>query len=103
MHEPGGPLIDSTLIGPILAVVGGVVSYLQRLKRKKDSIFSFAEVVGECVIAGFVGVLTSLVCQSQGVDWQISAALAGISGHMGSRVLYLAEKQIEKRIRGAGE
>jgi hypothetical protein len=80
------------------AVLGGVAAYINKIKRGKYR-FSFSEFVGEIVISAFVGVTTFLFMQSWGIDPHLQAALVGISGHMGSRAIFLAEKIIESRVK----
>lgn len=97
MHS-GQELFDSYIVGPILALMGGVVTYIQRLRKSHKVSFSLAELVGECTIAGFVGVLTMLMCAAYAVGPELSAALTGIAGHMGSRALFLIEQAVSRRI-----
>ena len=90
--------VDSYTLGPALAVLGGVVSYIQRMRTKRSMIFSLAELIGECAISGFVGILTALICVANGLGVELSAALTGIAGHMGSRALFLLERAISRRL-----
>ncbi len=80
-----------------LASWGGVVGYVRKLKNG-HSRFSFAELVGELFISAFVGVLTFFMCAAAKIDPILSAALVGISGHMGSRAIVIFEKTIQSKI-----
>jgi len=70
---------------------GGIVGYIRRVKSRNLAHFSLAELIGEMVISGFVGVMTFYLCESAKIEGVFAAALVGISGHMGSRALYFLE------------
>lgn len=79
-----------------LSFWGGIAGYLRKVKQ--GSVFSFTELVGELFISGFVGVLTFLLCQSAQLNTLLTAAMVGISGHMGSRAIFMIEKIVESRL-----
>jgi hypothetical protein len=81
-----------------LSAWGGVAGYIRRVKTKNHAHFSLAELVGEVFISGFVGVLTFYFCESAHINPVLSAALVGISGHMGSRSLYFMEAIVKRWI-----
>lgn len=70
-----------------LSAIGGIISYLKKAKT-----FSTIEFATEILTAGFVGVITFWLCEQALIDPLMSAALVGVSGHMGSRALYMLEK-----------
>lgn len=74
---------------------GGAASYLGKIKKGRS--FSFAELVGELCISGFVGVLTFYLCQAAEIPPPFAAFLVGVAGHMGSRSLYLFEMFVTKK------
>lgn len=78
-----------------ISVWGGVVSYLHKLNKYGIS-FSLFKFMAEIITAAFVGLITFLLCQSSGISMPITAALVGISGHMGTRALFILEKKYEK-------
>lgn len=78
-----------------LAIWGGFVSYLNKVRRGIVSRFSFTELIGELVTSGFIGFLTFLMCQSAGINELLSGVMIGISGHMGARAISTAEKALE--------
>jgi hypothetical protein len=80
----------------ILAIWGGTVNYLSRIKRDKIA-FSMIELAGEWAISGFAGIVTAYVCYSLQFDFYITAACTGIAGHAGGRAIYLLEKFITKK------
>jgi len=77
-----------------ISIWGGTVSYLHKLS-KYGIPFSLFKFIAEIVTAGFVGLITYLLCQSSGLSMTITAALVGISGHMGTRALFILEKKYE--------
>lgn len=70
-----------------LSAWGGVVSFMQKLKNGKVRPFNFMELIGELFTSAFAGVITFWLAQSANIDGLITAALVGISGHMGSRAI----------------
>lgn len=79
-----------------LGIWGGTVNYIGKLKGSQQP-FSFVELVGEWTISGFSGLITAYVCESMGLDFAITAVAAGISGHMGGRAIYIAEKWMQDK------
>lgn len=82
----------------VLALWGGTASYLSRMKQKKLP-FSLAELLGEWLISGFSGIMTALICASYGVDYYLTAALAGVAGHMGGRGVFMLEQWAVNRLK----
>lgn len=78
-----------------LSIWGGTVSYLHKLS-KYGIPFSLFKFMAEIITAAFVGLITFLLCQSSGISMTITAALVGISGHMGTRALFILEKKYER-------
>jgi hypothetical protein len=83
-----------------LAVGGGLVSYMHKLQIGVRSPFSLIEFFGELITAGFTGLITFWLCESTGISPLLTAVFVGISGHMGSRALYVIEKIMESRFKG---
>ena len=80
-----------------LAIWGGTVNYLSRLKTEKSP-FSIVELIGEWVISGFSGLITAFICQEMEMAFMYTAAAAGVAGHMGGRGIYLLERIIHRRM-----
>lgn len=78
---------------------GGVASYIRKLRNGMVARFSLAELIGEVVVSGFVGVVTFLICQSSGIDQLLTAAFTGICAHMGSRAIFFFELAIDSSIK----
>lgn len=83
----------------LLAIWGGVVNFIQRLKRGEAKAHNIVELIGEVVISAFVGVVTFYLCELSNFPQILTAALVAISGHMGTRALFVFERVIEKIIK----
>lgn len=81
-----------------LAMTGGFVSFFRKVKEGTARAINITEFVGEIVTSGFTGVLTFWLCEAASFDPLITATLVGISGHMGSKVIFLIEQWAEKKI-----
>lgn len=79
----------------VLALWGGTVNYLSRLKQGKVHVFSFVELVGEWTISGFAGILTTFICLELQFSWYWTAFLTAISGHLGGRAIFMFEKYFQ--------
>jgi hypothetical protein len=74
-----------------LSFLGGLASYVRKIKTGLIQRFSVMEILGEMVISGFVGILTFFLCESSHAPPMLSAAIIGISSHMGSRAIFIFE------------
>lgn len=81
----------------LLSAWGGAVSWIRKRKAGNTRPFNFMELVGELMTSAFAGVLTFWLCEASGMQPLITAALVGISGHMGSRAIYHMESWAESR------
>ena len=81
-----------------LAVWGGVVNFLRKVRDGESRKFNFTELIGEICTSGFVGVMTFLLCEAASTDQLLTAVLVGISGHMGAKAIRFLELVVEKRI-----
>ena len=80
-----------------LAMWGGIVSFMRKVREGVVHRFSIVELVGELVTAGFIGVITFWLCEWADMPPLLSAAFVGISGHMGSRAIFQFEGFLKKR------
>jgi len=74
-----------------LSLLGGFVSFYQKLKAGHVRAWNFTEFVGELATSAFVGILTFKACVWLKWDTDLIAAVVGITSHMGSRALFKAE------------
>ena len=80
-----------------LSVWGGIVNYIRKVKAGDARPFNFMELIGEIFTSGFVGVITFWLCEAAGISQLVTAALVGISAHMGSRAMLMFEKALERK------
>lgn len=74
-----------------LSLLGGFVSFYQKLKAGHVRAWNFTEFIGELATSAFVGILTFKACNWLKWDPSLTAAVVGITSHMGSRALFKAE------------
>jgi hypothetical protein len=84
----------------LLAGLGGVVSFVRKVKQGHSRAFNVAELVGELVTSAFAGILTFWLCEAAEIRPLITAAFVGIAGHMGSRAIFYMETIAASRFRG---
>lgn len=80
-----------------LAILGGVVSFMRKLQSGHARVFNLVEFIGEVVTSAFAGVLTFWMCEHAEISPLMTAAFVGVSGHMGSRAIFLAEGWLTKQ------
>lgn len=85
-----------------MAVSGGIINWLSRVKTGATRPFNIVELIGEIFTSGFVGVGAFMLLEALSQPVGICAATAGISGHMATRLLFLIEKTIESHIKKLG-
>lgn len=73
------------------AMLGGLVSFLRKVKNGHARAWNLVEFIGEIVTSAFAGVLTFYICQHYEFSQLLTAAAVGIAGHMGSRALFRLE------------
>lgn len=82
-----------------VAMWGGTVSFLRKVNVGAARPFNLTEFMGEIFTSGFVGVITFWMCEAANLDKLLSAAMVGVSGHMGSRAIFLFELYIAEWLR----
>jgi hypothetical protein len=80
-----------------LSAWGGIVGWLRKRNEGATRPFNFMELVGEVLTSAFAGILTFWLCEASDINPLVTAALVGISGHMGSRAIYHMETWAEAR------
>lgn len=80
-----------------LSALGGVVSFINKIKRGVSRPFNITEFLGEVLTSAFAGILTFYFCEWAGFNQLLEAALVGISGHMGSRAIFQFERWAENK------
>ena len=80
-----------------LAMLGGAASFVRRVRSGESKYSNIVELVGELVISAFAGLVTFFLCQSSKLDPMLTAAFIAISGHMGTRIIFMFEAYLVKR------
>jgi hypothetical protein len=85
-----------------IALLGGFVSWLNKVRAGVISAASINHLVGELCTSAFAGLLCFWVCEYYGVPPLVTGTLTGIFGHMGTRSLTLLEEWAAKKFPAAG-
>jgi hypothetical protein len=80
-----------------LSSLGGFISFVNKIKKGHARAFNIAEFMGEIATSAFAGVITFWLCENANISPLITAALVGVSGHMGSRAILLFEEWLAKK------
>jgi hypothetical protein len=78
-----------------MSLAGGLVNWYGRIRQGYTRAFNLIELVGELFISAFVGLGVFMATQALDQPIGLCAALAGVGGHMATRLLFAAEKWIE--------
>jgi hypothetical protein len=81
-----------------MGVFGGLINWLAKVNKGVSRPFNVVELLGELFASGVVGLIVFMSCQANGISVALSAALSGVGGHMGTRLLFILEKLLEKQI-----
>lgn len=79
-----------------LAVWGGIVGHLQKI-RQKDQAFRWAEVVSEILTSGLAGMLAFFICELAGLTGLKAAVLIAIAGYTGGEFVSLLKTTVYGR------
>ena len=80
-----------------LAMLGGAASFVRRVRSGQAKYSNIVELVGELVISAFAGLVTYFLCRSANFDEMLTAAFIAISGHMGTRIIFMLEGVLVRR------
>lgn len=76
----------------IVSIAGGAVSWWNKVRTGVIPATSVNHLIGELVTAGFSGMLTFWLGELAGAPQLMTAVMAGIMGHMGTRGIALFEE-----------
>jgi hypothetical protein len=82
-----------------ISMLGGFVNFAHKVKLGLARAFNVVELFGELMTSAFVGLLAFWMCEAAGLSQIASAPLIGISGHMGTRALFLMEAWADRKFR----
>jgi hypothetical protein len=88
-----------TIVMACVAMAGGVVSFYHKMKTGKTRAFNITEFVGEMVTSGLAGLIAGWVLTGMEANTYLVFAGVGIAGHMGSRIIFIAEQWLEDRVK----
>lgn len=91
------PQVWPSFIMFCIAAAGGAVSWWGKMKKGEVKPVNMMELVGEIVASGITGVLVAWLMTGLGVNQFLVFAAAGISGHMGTRAIFLIERYAERK------
>jgi len=77
----------------LLAAAGGALNFIRKARTGDIEKFDYVLFCVEVLASGLVGIITFWLCEHAGFDRLLTAALVGVSGHMGSRTLYIFENK----------
>ena len=80
-----------------LAMLGGAASFVRRVRSGQSKYSNIIELIGELVVSAFAGLVTFFLCQSAKFDPMLTAAFIAISGHMGTRIIFMFELYLVKK------
>lgn len=99
-----GPLTIKNLVPTLwmaaIAMVGGYVNFRTKVKQGNARAWNLTELIGEMLVSGVVGVVAFWIFRGFMVNEWLTAAGVAISGHLGSRGIFMVEKAIEKKVEG---
>jgi asparagine N-glycosylation enzyme membrane subunit Stt3 len=81
----------------LLAILGGIVNFMRKLQAGHARVFNLIEFIGEIVTSAFAGVITFWLCENAGFPALMTAAFVGVSGHMGSRAIFMFENWLKAK------
>lgn len=90
----------SYLVVLIISAWGGMVNFLHKSIVVKRIAFNLIELVAEICISCFAGVVVFFICLEYKVDPLATAALVGIAGHMGSKLIFKLESYVTRKFLG---
>jgi hypothetical protein len=70
-----------------IALLGGIVSFYAKVMAGRVHAWNVFHLVGEMATSAFAGLLAFWLCEWSGTPPLLTAALVGISGHMGARAI----------------
>jgi hypothetical protein len=80
-----------------LSLLGGLVSWIQRVRAGLIPPWSLLSLVGELCTSAFSGFLCYLLCDTAGLSVKLTMCLVGVAGHMGTRAIKAFETMAERK------
>lgn len=80
-----------------LAMLGGFVSWYAKVRKGQITAWSVGSLIGEMTTSAFAGLLAFYACEYMNFAPLLTAAVAGVAGHMGTRGITWAETVLQQR------
>lgn len=89
---------DVWIFAVLIAVVGSIISVVNKLRKPRTNPYCFVEMMCEMITSSAVGVVAFMAIYS--FDVPMGAAYAGgcMAGHMGTRLIFLFENYITRKL-----
>ena len=81
-----------------LSCLGGIVSFARKIRAGQARPYNLMEFFGEIMTSAFVGIITFYLCEAAALDTLMTAVFVGVSGHMGTRAIYMLERFAQDRL-----
>ncbi|SJM89981.1 phage holin family protein [Crenothrix polyspora] len=86
------------LLGFGIGVVGGALKFFSSPQMKDKKLSAYALIL-DIVTSGFVSLIAFMALNTLEVPIGLSVSLGGVCGHMSTRLLFLIERIIERKIK----
>lgn len=86
-----------------LAVLGGFVSWYSRVRKGEIAAWNVQHLIGELATSAFAGLIAFWLCEWANLPPVLTAAIVGVSGHMGAKAISLVEAGLKRRFSKAFE
>ena len=86
-----------------MAFGGGFINWYSKVRSGHTRVFNVAELFGEMLISGVVGLGSYMAGDGLGLPPSLCAVTAGIGGHMSTRLVFLAEELARKKFEEIGK
>lgn len=80
-----------------VALLGGLVSWWAKVRRGEAAPWNLLQLIGELCTSAFAGLLAFWICEWTSSPPLLTAAVVGISGHMGTRAIQTFEAFAQRR------
>jgi hypothetical protein len=91
--------VQTIFLGVILAIFGGIASFLHGHEGKDLSMIDFIKaLLAKIIIVAFIGTVMSLVCSSLNIGARESGAIICLAGFFNREALILLKKWFKKRL-----
>ena len=86
-----------------MSLAGGFINWYGKVKAGHTRAFNIAELFGEMLISGVVGLGSYMAGDGLSLPPSLCAVAAGVGGHMGARLVFLVEQMATKKLTKVGE